>query len=158
MSTKTHLINWMSNVADKLLQVFSKSYCPYCTRAKGILSSYSAIKPRLQVRPRQSFRQKSILVLIGHLLFTQILELDEMGKEGQAIQDALATKLGKSRVTVPQVRSHCTILIWPMWQIDIYLLNIHLLTRRFFLLAIHVVYVSALSTLSFRRSSSLASP
>lgn len=31
------------------IAVFSKSYCPYCTTAKGILSSYSGIKPRLQV-------------------------------------------------------------------------------------------------------------
>ena len=29
--------------------VYSKSYCPYCTKAKGILSSYSGIKSRLQV-------------------------------------------------------------------------------------------------------------
>lgn len=62
------------------IAVFSKSYCPYCTRAKNILSSYKAVKPRLQV-----------------------LELDTMGAEGHAIQEALAKKLGKSRVTVPQV-------------------------------------------------------
>jgi hypothetical protein len=33
----------------------------------------------------------------------QILELDTMGQEGTAIQTALAQKLNKSRVTVPQV-------------------------------------------------------
>lgn len=82
------------------IAVFSKSYCPYiiltsfhiststnnsdcvryCTRAKGILSGYKGVKPRMQ-----------------------IIELDHE-KEGTAIQEALATKLGKSRVTVPQVR------------------------------------------------------
>lgn len=40
-------------------------------------------------------------------LHLAVLELDDMGAEGQAIQDALAKKLGRSRVTVPQV---CTSL------------------------------------------------
>ena len=79
------------------IAIFSKTDCPYvcwshrsfrpdllchsyCSRAKGILSAYSGMKPRLQV-----------------------LELNTMGSEGQAIQDALAKKLGKGRVTVPQV-------------------------------------------------------
>jgi len=60
------------------IAVFSKSYCPYCTRAKSLLSS---------------LQQDS---------FTKTIELDHE-KDGPAIQSYLAKRAGVSRVTVPQI-------------------------------------------------------
>ncbi|BGP28843.1 hypothetical protein JCM10296v2_000579 [Rhodotorula toruloides] len=58
--------------------VFSKSYCPYCTEAKNILSSLG-----------QSSRMK-------------VLELNQE-QNGSAIQQYLAERVGAAKVTVPQV-------------------------------------------------------
>ncbi|GAA5949148.1 hypothetical protein JCM21900_004881 [Sporobolomyces salmonicolor] len=58
--------------------VFSKSYCPFCTEAKGILSSLG-----------QDSRMK-------------VLELDHEA-QGSAIQQYLAQRAGVSKVTVPQI-------------------------------------------------------
>ncbi|GAA5877140.1 hypothetical protein JCM16303_006180 [Sporobolomyces ruberrimus] len=58
--------------------VFSKSYCPYCTEAKRILSSH------------------------GQDARTKVLELDHE-KQGSAIQQYLAERAGVSKVTVPQI-------------------------------------------------------
>jgi len=58
--------------------VFSKSYCPYCSRAKSTLAS--------------QFSNAQI----------GILELDQMD-EGDDIQHALALRAKSSRVTVPQI-------------------------------------------------------
>ena len=41
-----------------------------------------------------------------------------MGAEGQAIQDALAKKLGKSRVTVPQVSLFFTLQLLLLQALD----------------------------------------
>merc|ERR1712225_65870 len=69
--------------AQKLIEehdvaIFSKTYCPYCTKAKNIVSGLGL--------PEGS---------VG------ILELDEMGEEGAAIQDYLASETGQR--TVPSV-------------------------------------------------------
>ncbi|POY71972.1 dithiol glutaredoxin [Rhodotorula taiwanensis] len=58
--------------------VFSKSYCPYCTEAKTILSQLGQT-PRMKV-----------------------IELDREALGGP-IQQYLAEKAGASRVTVPQI-------------------------------------------------------
>ncbi|BGP53020.1 hypothetical protein JCM8202_004104 [Rhodotorula sphaerocarpa] len=60
------------------IAVFSKSYCPYCTEAKSILSSLGQT-PRMKV-----------------------LELDREALGGP-VQQYLAEKAGASRVTVPQI-------------------------------------------------------
>ncbi|PNH01365.1 Glutaredoxin [Tetrabaena socialis] len=62
-------------VAANKVVVYSKTYCPYCTRAKGLLSDLKV-----------PFK---------------VLELDTMGAEGTELQDALQTITG--RRTVPQV-------------------------------------------------------
>mmetsp|Transcript_10286 Transcript_10286/g.38218 ORF Transcript_10286/g.38218 Transcript_10286/m.38218 type:complete len:103 (-) Transcript_10286:406-714(-) len=61
--------------ANKVM-IFSKSYCPYCTRAKS---------------------------LFGNTLGAQYkaIELDQMGSDGQAIQDTLTQMTGQR--TVPSV-------------------------------------------------------
>ncbi|BGP12788.1 hypothetical protein JCM10213_007302 [Rhodosporidiobolus nylandii] len=58
--------------------VFSKSYCPFCTEAKGILAE------------------------LGQKERMKVIELDHVG-HGAAIQNYLAEKAGASRVTVPQI-------------------------------------------------------
>ncbi|GAA5870186.1 hypothetical protein JCM3774_002615 [Rhodotorula dairenensis] len=60
------------------IAVFSKSYCPYCTEAKGILGDLGA-----------GSRMK-------------VIELDREAL-GDSIQKYLAEKAGASRVTVPQI-------------------------------------------------------
>ncbi|KAG2491300.1 hypothetical protein HYH03_010306 [Edaphochlamys debaryana] len=64
-----------SFVGDSKVAIFSKTYCPYCTRVKGLMTE-------LKVP-------------------FQVLELDNMGAEGQELQDALQPVTG--RRTVPQV-------------------------------------------------------
>ena len=64
-------------ISEKLVAVFSKSYCPYCQRAKGVIQSLSLDQNR-----------------VG------ILELDQM-VEGAAVQDYLAEKTGQR--TVPNI-------------------------------------------------------
>ena len=61
-------------IAENVVMVFSKSYCPYCAKAKRALSSYP-------IHPR-------------------ILELDQIN-DGDAYQEALAAITGGS--TVPRV-------------------------------------------------------
>ncbi|GAA6012628.1 hypothetical protein JCM11491_005459 [Sporobolomyces phaffii] len=67
-----------SVISGTPVAVFSKSYCPYCTEAKRILSSHG-----------QDGR-------------TKVLELDHE-KQGTAIQQYLAERAGVSKVTVPQI-------------------------------------------------------
>ena len=64
-------------ISEKLVAVFSKSYCPYCQRAKGVIQSLSLDQNR-----------------VG------ILELDQMA-EGPAVQDYLLEKTGQR--TVPNI-------------------------------------------------------
>ncbi|KAK9380064.1 thioredoxin-like protein [Kockiozyma suomiensis] len=52
-------------VAKNPIMVFSKTYCPYCVHAKGLLKNESAA------------------------VAAKILELDEMGKEGSDLQNAV---------------------------------------------------------------------
>lgn len=52
-------------------------------------------------RPLHLLTVQSLLPRIS--LLPQVFELDQMGHEGSVIQEALAQKLGRSRVTVPQV-------------------------------------------------------
>lgn len=56
--------------------VFSKSYCPYCVKAKKALSAAGATN-------------------------IKVFELNQMGAQGSAIQSYLASKTGRS--TVPSV-------------------------------------------------------
>ncbi|KAI0081112.1 glutaredoxin-domain-containing protein [Panus rudis PR-1116 ss-1] len=63
-------------IADNKIAIFSKSYCPYCRRAKALLTSEF---PDAQ---------------------TAILELDEMD-EGSEIQNYLHQKTGQR--TVPNI-------------------------------------------------------
>lgn len=62
-------------VADNKVVVYSKTYCPYCTRVKGLFSELNV--PAV------------------------VLELDTMGPQGNEVQDALQPITG--RRTVPQV-------------------------------------------------------
>ncbi|CDO73174.1 hypothetical protein BN946_scf185007.g229 [Trametes cinnabarina] len=63
-------------IAENKIAIFSKSYCPYCKRAKALLTS--------------KFPNVS----------TKILELDEI-PEGSEIQDYLTEKTGQR--TVPNI-------------------------------------------------------
>ncbi|KAH9944000.1 glutaredoxin [Epithele typhae] len=63
-------------IAGNKIAIFSKSYCPYCKRAKALLTSKFAN------------------------VETKIYELDEMG-EGNAIQGYLSEKTGQH--TVPNI-------------------------------------------------------
>ncbi|GAA5830721.1 hypothetical protein JCM5353_004099 [Sporobolomyces roseus] len=67
-----------SIIGGSQVAVFSKSYCPYCTEAKRILSSH------------------------GQDARTKVLELDHEN-QGTAIQQYLAERAGVSKVTVPQI-------------------------------------------------------
>ncbi|GAA5923120.1 glutaredoxin [Sporobolomyces koalae] len=67
-----------SIISGTPVAVFSKSYCPYCSEAKRILSSH------------------------GQDARTKILELDHE-QQGSAIQQYLAERAGVSKVTVPQI-------------------------------------------------------
>ncbi|GAA94387.1 uncharacterized protein L969DRAFT_89943 [Mixia osmundae IAM 14324] len=67
-----------SMIESAPIAVFSKSYCPYCVKAKKILSDKG-----------QSANMK-------------VLELDH-DPAGDAIQTYLAKKQGVGRVTVPQI-------------------------------------------------------
>lgn len=68
-------------IASSPIAIFSKSYCPYCNRAKSVLSSQPGVHPDQ----------------------LKVIELDHES-DGPAIQQALAQREGKSSVTVPQVR------------------------------------------------------
>ncbi|KAI5116333.1 hypothetical protein M0805_002578 [Coniferiporia weirii] len=63
-------------IATNRVAVFSKSYCPYCSKAKGLLKSKYGDVP------------------------TAVFELDER-KDGSAIQDYLQQKTGQR--TVPNI-------------------------------------------------------
>ncbi|KAL7007493.1 hypothetical protein EMMF5_002957 [Cystobasidiomycetes sp. EMM_F5] len=65
-------------INDHGVAIFSKSYCPYCTKAKNMI--------------------KGLGLPDGEV---GILELDEMGAEGSAIQDYLESTTGQR--TVPSV-------------------------------------------------------
>ncbi|KAI0660517.1 glutaredoxin [Cubamyces menziesii] len=65
-----------NTIADNKIAIFSKSYCPYCRRAKALLTSKFPDVP------------------------TKILELDQMD-DGSEIQDYLQEKTGQR--TVPNI-------------------------------------------------------
>ncbi|CAL1694199.1 unnamed protein product [Somion occarium] len=65
-----------NTIASNKIAIFSKSYCPYCKRAKALLTS--------------EFPEET----------TEILELDERG-DGSEIQDYLLQKTGQR--TVPNI-------------------------------------------------------
>ncbi|KAI0375450.1 glutaredoxin [Pilatotrama ljubarskyi] len=65
-----------NTIAENKIAIFSKSYCPYCKRAKSLLTSKFPNVP------------------------TKILELDEI-EDGGAIQDYLEEKTGQR--TVPNI-------------------------------------------------------
>ncbi|KXZ47427.1 hypothetical protein GPECTOR_35g865 [Gonium pectorale] len=73
MASKAESIK--QTVADNKVVVYSKTYCPYCTRVKGLFTELK----------------------VPH----KVLELDGMGAEGAELQDALQPITG--RRTVPQV-------------------------------------------------------
>ncbi|KAL8286271.1 hypothetical protein RQP46_004759 [Phenoliferia psychrophenolica] len=68
-------------ISNNAIAVFSKSYCPYCVRAKDLLKS------------------------LGQEANTKTVELDHVSN-GSAIQEYLATRAQKGRVTVPQIYIH----------------------------------------------------
>ncbi|KAH9897957.1 glutaredoxin [Cubamyces lactineus] len=65
-----------NTIAENRIAIFSKSYCPYCKRAKALLTSKFPDVP------------------------TKILELDQMD-DGSEIQDYLQEKTGQR--TVPNI-------------------------------------------------------
>ncbi|EPQ60274.1 glutaredoxin [Gloeophyllum trabeum ATCC 11539] len=65
-----------TTINDNTIAIFSKSYCPYCKRAKALITSKFPNVP------------------------TKIYELDEMS-EGSDIQDYLTEKTGQR--TVPNI-------------------------------------------------------
>ncbi|KAI0778631.1 glutaredoxin [Trametes elegans] len=65
-----------NTIAENKIAIFSKSYCPYCRRAKSLLTSKFPDVP------------------------TKIYELDEI-EDGAAIQDYLQEKTGQR--TVPNI-------------------------------------------------------
>ncbi|KAL8280619.1 hypothetical protein RQP46_006942 [Phenoliferia psychrophenolica] len=64
-------------IKNNHIAVFSKSYCPYCKRAKALLAS---------TNPKQGGKE------------AHVLELDLMGEEGAAIQAYLLEKTGQRSV------------------------------------------------------------
>ncbi|OJT08491.1 Glutaredoxin-1 [Trametes pubescens] len=65
-----------TSISENKIAIFSKSYCPYCKRAKALLTSKFPDVP------------------------TKIYELDEI-EDGSAIQDYLQEKTGQR--TVPNI-------------------------------------------------------
>ncbi|KAJ1302443.1 hypothetical protein OPQ81_002761 [Rhizoctonia solani] len=84
MSAKDIAETAIANKDKKKIAIFSKSYCPYCQRAKAQIDQFV----------------KSLSADQKDQLEVQILELDERN-DGAAIQDYLATKT-KQR-TVPNI-------------------------------------------------------
>lgn len=68
-------------IADEPVAVFSKSYCPYCMRAKALLSELGE--------------------QIDGYTGAGIIELDEIGERGRLMQNYLLEKTGQS--TVPNI-------------------------------------------------------
>ncbi|GAA6047312.1 hypothetical protein JCM3770_001881 [Rhodotorula araucariae] len=67
-----------SLISSSPVTVFSKSYCPYCSEAKSIITE------------------------LGHGSRMKVLELNQE-EHGSAIQQYLAERIGAAKVTVPQV-------------------------------------------------------
>jgi len=66
-------------IADHKIVIFSKSYCPYCARAKRLLTSeFAHLKDQIYIK-----------------------ELDESPSDGSKIQDYLQEKTGQR--TVPNI-------------------------------------------------------
>ncbi|ORY80199.1 thioredoxin-like protein [Leucosporidium creatinivorum] len=65
-------------IVQNRVAVFSKSHCPFCMEAKRMLSK------------------------LGQDASTKTVELDRT-TDGSAMQQHLATRIGASRVTVPQI-------------------------------------------------------
>jgi len=68
-----------NTIKENKVTIFSKSWCPYCAKAKSLLKTYPGVQ-EAEVK---------------------ILELDEMGTEGSDIQAYLAEKTGQR--TVPNI-------------------------------------------------------
>lgn len=66
--------------------IFSKSYCPYCTRAKNFLSS------------KLSKNQIKIIEIDDLTTYPNFNQFST-----SELQSSLAEKLGKSKITVPQI-------------------------------------------------------
>lgn len=66
-----------AHIASSEVAIFSKTYCPYCSRAKALFSDTLKVP-------------------------AAVLELDAMGAEGAALQEALGAATGGAS-TVPQV-------------------------------------------------------
>lgn len=64
-----------NSIATNRIAIFSKSHCPYCTRAKAMLKGQQGM---------------------------EILELNQRD-DGSVMQSYLASRIGASRVTVPQI-------------------------------------------------------
>ncbi|WAQ85254.1 hypothetical protein PtA15_5A828 [Puccinia triticina] len=70
-------------ISSNKIMIFSKSYCPYCERAKRFLSD------KLNTIHREDLKIKS-------------LELD-LEPNGSIIQELLSKRLNKQKITVPQI-------------------------------------------------------
>ena len=94
--SRTLIVGAQSSIADNKITIFSKSWCPYCKRAKTLLTSKFADTPTKileYVYLFSRFLQAIFIVPPFH-------RLDEM-EEGDAIQAYLAEKTGQR--TVPNI-------------------------------------------------------
>ncbi|KAG0148418.1 hypothetical protein CROQUDRAFT_41404, partial [Cronartium quercuum f. sp. fusiforme G11] len=83
------------------ITIFSKSYCPYCTRAKSFLNDKLLNKQLINMKANQELIKVIELDLLPSNNSTQNEHFGNIS--GQDLQNELANKLGKSRVTVPQI-------------------------------------------------------
>jgi glutaredoxin 3 len=82
-------------IANNKIVIFSKSYCPYCKKAKAILTSdFASLKDQIYIQECVLFHQKPSPKL------TAALRLDEV-RDGSEIQEYLREKSGQS--TVPNI-------------------------------------------------------
>lgn len=83
-------------IAGNKIVIFSKSYCPYCKRAKSILTSdFSHLKDQIFIR-----ECVPLLRVLSFPKLTAALRLDQV-PDGHEIQDYLLEKTGQS--TVPNI-------------------------------------------------------
>lgn len=85
-----------NSISDNTIVVFSKTWCPYCKRAKNLLTSKF---PEAQTKILECASSSSISRgrVVDHLWSSRLDEL----QEGDAIQDYLREKTGQR--TVPNV-------------------------------------------------------
>ena len=82
-------------IAGNKIVIFSKSFCPYCKRAKGLLTlDFAHMKDQIYIKECVLFHWKHVPGL------TTALRLDE-APNGNEIQDYLREKSGQS--TVPNI-------------------------------------------------------